>query len=99
MKITVESHPQGCRLAIAGRMTSQFSRLIEDRLIDAMRRHPRIELDLSGVDEIDHSGVGHLHLLQKIGGKGIAIVASSEAIELATKALQTTPPATRRQRH
>ncbi len=86
MKITVETHAQGCRLVIAGRMTSQFARQIEDRLIDAMRRHPRIELDLSGVDEIDHSGVHHLHQLKRLGGSGIAIVASSRAIDQASTA-------------
>lgn len=85
MKITIEAQPQGCRMVIDGRMTSQFSRQIEDRLIDAMRRHPRIELDLSGVEEIDRSGVNHLRQLKRLGGNGIAIVASSPVIEHATQ--------------
>ena len=85
MNITVVPDKQGCRMVIDGSMTFPFSRQIEDRLIDTMRRHPRIEVDLSGVHEIDLCGIHHLQLLQTIGGEKVNIIALSPVVEHASR--------------
>lgn len=89
MNITVTTHDQVCRMVINGSMTFKFSRQMEDHLIDSMRRHPYIEVDLSGVREIDHCGIHHLQLLQTIGGQKVCIVALSPEVESASKHLLT----------
>lgn len=87
MNITVTTNEQGCRMIIDGSMTFQFARQMEDRMIDSMRRHPHIEVDLSGVREIDLHGIHHLQLLQTLGGEKVTIVAQSPAVEHASKHL------------
>lgn len=87
MNITVTTSEQGCRMIIDGSMTYQFARQMEDRMIDSMRRHPHIEVDLSGVCEIDLHGIHHLQLLQTLGGEKVTIVAQSPAVEYASKNL------------
>lgn len=73
----------GCRLVFAGRLTVEFARYAEDRIIEALRRFRNFEVDLSAVSEIDHCGVHLLSVLRKIGGAAVSIVASSAVVEQA----------------
>lgn len=73
------------QLKFAGKMTYECYRELEDRIIDAMRRHKSLEIDLGEVSEIDLCGLHLVGLLHRVG----VIVASSPVIEQATKRLLT----------
>lgn len=75
------------RLTFKGKMTFDVAADLEDRIVDAMRRHERIEVDLSGVTEIDLCGIHLLGLLHSVGGNEVLIVDSSPIVEQATKRL------------
>lgn len=77
----------GCRLVFEGKMTFEFSSELEDRIIAAMRRYQCLEVDLSGVHEIDLCGIHLLGLLQSFGGKKVTIVATSPVVERASSRL------------
>lgn len=89
MKITLAKGDSVCRLTFAGKMTLAHSEQLEDALIDAMRRYTKLEVDLSGVREIDHCGLHLLGLLHSIAGKEVAIVANSPIVEQASRRLLT----------
>jgi len=76
-----------CRLTLKGKLTFEHSAELEDRIINAMRRYPHLEVDLSGVDEIDLCGIHLLGMLQSFGGKEVVIVATSPVVEQASKRL------------
>lgn len=84
MDLTFIDSGRSCRIVIAGRVTEEFSAQLEARMVDAMRRYPRLTLDLSGVAEIDRFGIRFLQLMQNLGGKELAIVATSPAVEQAS---------------
>lgn len=65
------------RLTFDGRMTSEYSSQIEDQIIDAMRRHRYLEVDLSKVEEIDPCGVRLVDLLKSVA----IVVATSPIVE------------------
>lgn len=71
------------RLLFEGHLTFEFARELEDRIIDALRRHAQLEVDLSGVVEIDVCGLHLLRILDAVGGDGIRTVATSPAVEQA----------------
>ena len=79
------------RLTFDGSMTRAFARELEDRIISAMRRHPHLEVDLSGVREIDPSGIQLIRLLQTVGGKAVDFVAASAIVEHAIHGLLPSP--------
>lgn len=85
MNIRLDCHDQGCRLVFTGSMTYRFSHYMEDQILDAMHRFPKVEVDLSAVSEIDHCGVHLLGVIRNFGGKGADIVARSPAVEHGTK--------------
>jgi len=85
MELKLINGTQGCRLIIAGRMTREFSGQLEAGIINAMRRYPRLAVDLSGVHEIDRCGFRLLELMQKLGGKEVCIEASSTVVVEASK--------------
>lgn len=85
MNLTFIGSERSCRIVIAGRITEEFSAQLEAGIVDAMRRYPRLTVDLSGVAEIDHFGVRFLRLMQNLGGNELAIVATSPAVERATE--------------
>lgn len=87
MTVTLMGNDQRCRLVFEGSMTVENAREIEDRIIDALRRYQHFEIDLSAVNEIDLCGLHLLGMLQNIGGENAQIVASSQAVDLATKRL------------
>ena len=70
-------------LKFDGKMTYEYYRELEDRIIDAMQRYERLEVDLSEVSEIDLSGIHLIGLLKNVG----VIVATSAAVEQASKGL------------
>ncbi|MFZ4539577.1 STAS domain-containing protein [Propionivibrio sp.] len=74
------------QLKLEGKMTYEFYRELEDRVIDAMRRYKNLEVDLSEVSEIDLCGIHLIGLLQSAG----RIVAVSPVVEEASKRLFTT---------
>ncbi|MFZ4535352.1 hypothetical protein [Propionivibrio sp.] len=71
------------QLKFAGKLTREFYRELEDRVIDAMRRYKKLEVDLSEVIEIDLCG---LHLVGLLVSAGV-IVATSAVVEQASKNL------------
>lgn len=73
------------RLKFDGPMTFDFRNELEATLIDAMRRHKSLAVDLSDVREIDLYGVHLLGLLQSVG----AVVALSPVVQLAAQRLLT----------
>lgn len=77
----------GLRLTFDGSMTIDFANELEDRIIDAMRQHRRLEVDLSGVREIDLCGVHLIRLLQTVGGKDVDFVATSPVVDHAVNGL------------
>lgn len=86
MQITAESATRSeelFRLAIHGPMTFAVRPLLEEQIISAMRRHRRLEVDLSEVCQIDLFGVHLLGLLRGVG----AVVATSPVIEAAAQRL------------
>jgi anti-anti-sigma regulatory factor len=85
------------RLIFDGSMTIKFANELEDRILDAMRQHQRLEVDLSGVHEIDLCGIHLLRLLQTLGGKAVNFVATSSIVENAIKGLPGIGNLTRRQ--
>lgn len=91
MNCTTPESSSGFRLTFDGSMTIAHANELEDRIIDAMRKHPRLEVDLSGVREIDHCGIHLIRILQTLGGKAINFVATSPIIEQAFKGLHAAP--------
>lgn len=82
MNLTHESTEEnGCRLVFGPSMTIAHVREIEDLIIQAMRRYENIDVDLSGVNEIDICGVHLLGMLQTLGGSEIHIVATSPVVD------------------
>lgn len=73
------------RLKFDGPMTFDYRNELEATLIDAMRRHKSLAVDLSDVREIDLYGVHLLGLLQSVG----AVVALSPVVQLAAQRLLT----------
>lgn len=71
------------RLKLDGKMTFEHRHALEQTVIDAMRKHQRLEADLSEVSEIDLYGVHLLGLLQSVG----TIVAISPSVEAASRRL------------
>src|SRR6185369_489229 len=78
-----------CRLSFVGKMTIEFADELEDKIIAAVRRFRYLEVDLSGVHEIDHCGIHLLGLLETLGGKDVVIVASSQVVEQARRRQRT----------
>jgi anti-anti-sigma regulatory factor len=75
------------RLTFDGSMTLSHANEIEDKILAAMRQHPCLEVDLSGVREIDLCGIHLLRLLQTLGGRAVNFVATSPIVEHAIKGL------------
>lgn len=82
----VESHGV-CRLIFEGSLTCEFASELEDRIIDALRRHTRFELDLAGVREIDLCGLHLLRIVETVAGEQVATIAASTLVEQARQRL------------
>ncbi|WP_157651156.1 hypothetical protein [Dechloromonas denitrificans] len=82
MKITLNGVGNNHCLVFEGKMTCKFAREIENSIIDMMRRHPKINVDLSRVHEIDRCGVHLLSVLKSFGGEAVKIIATSPEVEI-----------------
>lgn len=87
MSDTHSDNDCGFRLTFDGSMTVAFSNELEDRIINAMRKYKHLEVDLSGVREIDLCGIHLIRLLQTVGGKAVDFVAASPIVEHAVRGL------------
>lgn len=83
----VEGNDGVSRLVFDGKITCDSTRELEERIIDTMRVHPRIEVDLSSVVEIDICGIHLIGVMQNMGGANVKIVATSPAVERAFRNL------------
>lgn len=90
MKIELSSSDNGTYIVFSGPMTCQHSREIENSIIDAMRRHRRLNVDLSEVKEVDLCGIHLLRVLKSFGGDAVRIVATSPSIDYALLHLPNT---------
>lgn len=82
MKITLNREANAHCLIFEGSMTCRFAREIENSIIDMMRRHARINVDLSRVHEIDRCGIHLLSVLKSFGGEAVKIIATSPEVEM-----------------
>ena len=89
MSVTIIDHDQSCQLIFTGRLTCEFSREMEDRIIEALRRYRHVDIDLAAVEEVDLCGLHLLGMLQNIGGEHARIVARSAVVDQASKRLLT----------
>jgi hypothetical protein len=69
------------RLTLGKQMTSSVAKELEDTILDALRRHRNVEVDLSRVEEIDIYGTHLLGLLESFFGKGLSVVDSSPSVD------------------
>ncbi|HZX33075.1 MAG TPA: hypothetical protein VFF03_17120 [Rhodocyclaceae bacterium] len=85
MTIRIIDKEGACRLVFDGCLTAEFSRELEDRIIEALRRYTRFEVDLSGVKEVDQCGLHLLHILNTLGGSHVETVADSPVVVEASR--------------
>lgn len=90
MEFEVKSGSHGNCIIFSGAMTCSNSRDIENRIINAMRQHPKLKVDLSGVEEIDLCGIHLLGVLQSFGGDAVNIIATSPTVDAALMRLPST---------
>lgn len=90
MEFQVKAGNNGNRIVFSGPMTCNNSREIENRIINAMRQNPKLDVDLSGVEEIDLCGIHLLGVLQSFGGEAVRIVATSPTVDAALMQLPST---------
>ena len=82
MDVGLKSDDQSeCRLVFGASMTVAHANELEDQIINAMRRHRKLEVDLSGVREMDSCGVHLLGMLTALGGADIRVVATSPVVD------------------
>lgn len=85
MRVTIVGAEHGCRMVFEGCLTYTSARASEDQIINAMRVHSPIDVDLSGISEIDLSGFNLLGVMQAIGGDQLRVVAASPVVEQASQ--------------
>lgn len=92
MDIKFNEAEEGCRVAFEGSMICKNSRTIEQSILDSVRRHRHLKVDLSAVNEIDRCGVHLLAMIKSFGDELVEIVATSPIVDVAMAYI----PATRR---
>lgn len=88
MNITLEGTKDDRRMIFKGAMTSPFSREIEKQILDNMRKHQHLKVDLSGVRELDLCGIHLLGVLFSYGADAIHVIAASPVVEAAIARLR-----------
>lgn len=83
MENSAQSEEGAYQLKFGGKMTYESFREQKNRLVDAMQRYKKLEIDLSEVSEIDLCGIHLVGLLRNVG----AIVATSSVVERAAMGL------------
>jgi ABC-type transporter Mla MlaB component len=86
MENSAQSEEGAYQLKFGGKMTYESFCEQKNRLLDAVQRYKKLEIDLSEVSEIDLCGIHLVGLLKNVG----AIVATSPVVERAARGL---PPA------
>lgn len=92
MALNFSEAEDGCCVAFEGSMVCKNSRAIEQSILDMMRRHRYLKVDLSAVNEIDRCGVHLLAMIKSFGVEFVEIVATSPIVDVAMAHM----PATRR---
>lgn len=83
MEIRSERHERQLRLHPAGEMTIYSAAELKPVLLDALNQSDEIEIDLSGVSELDTSGVQLLMLMKReaaAAGKALKLAGHSPAV-------------------
>ncbi|MCL4682004.1 MAG: STAS domain-containing protein [Rhodocyclaceae bacterium] len=82
MSLLVENTPSGCRLRIDGEMTVACAANLRDEILAALpsRDGAEIEVDLSGVSEIDSAGLQLMLQLKRKCGPRLRLVNHSQAV-------------------
>ena len=83
MSVNLIEKENACCLVFIGSLTFEFERELEDKIIDALRRYTRFEVDLSGVREIDLCGIHLLGVLKSVGGEQVEVIETSPAVQQA----------------
>jgi len=83
MELSSEHHENRLRLHAAGEMTIYSAAELKPALLEALGQSDEIEIDLSGVSELDTSGVQLLMLVKReavAAGKGLTLSGHSPAV-------------------
>ncbi|MDO8775434.1 MAG: STAS domain-containing protein [Burkholderiaceae bacterium] len=84
MAVTVERAEGGlCRIAVEGEMTIYAAQALKDELLAPLAQCETVELDLSGVSEIDSAGLQLLIMAKAEAqerGKVLSITGHSQAV-------------------
>lgn len=83
MELSSEHHENRLRLHAAGEMTIYSAAELKTALLEALGQSDEIEIDLSGVSELDTSGVQLLMLVKReavAAGKGLTLSGHSPAV-------------------
>ena len=83
MEFQVKAGNNGHCIIFSGPLTCSNSREIENCIISAMRQHRRLDVDLSGVKEIDLCGIHLLGVLKSFCGAAVNIIATSPTVDAA----------------
>lgn len=87
MNITLIDRGNSCQLVFCGSLTFESAREMEDRIIDALRRYTRFEIDLAGVREIDVCGIHLLGILETVAGNAVEVSRNSLIVQRAYERL------------
>lgn len=82
----------GHGVVFEGSMVCKNSRAIEQSILEMVRQHRHLKIDLSAVNEIDRCGVHLLAMIKSFGDEFVEIVATSPIVDVA----MTHIPATHR---
>ncbi|MBI5893203.1 MAG: STAS domain-containing protein [Deltaproteobacteria bacterium] len=84
MTFEVKKNNKGCKLKIKGEMNIFNAVEIKNSLVDNLLDSPKIEIDLSGVSEMDTAGFQLLVMLKQEAdclNKGFKIVSCSPSVQ------------------
>lgn len=87
MTFTLIEQDHACRIIFGGRLTIENAVEMEDRIINALQRYQKFEVDLSGVQEIDVCGIHLLGVLDAVAGAQVKVVDSSPVVQRAYERL------------
>jgi len=99
VNIIVRESQNDCCLIFDGEMTCKYSREIENRIIESMRSHQFLKVDLSGVRQIDLCGIHLLGVLRSFGNDAVSIVAASPVVREAWASLRPAHRSKNRRAH
>jgi hypothetical protein len=90
MGISIDEGETRCRIVFEGEITDGSAREFENLIIGALRRYRHLDIDLSGITEIDLWGLHLLGVLRHLGGPHAVVVADSMVVQQATQRLMKT---------